>query len=396
MEMSTKRCRLAVVLMSCAAAISLQFSGSTASAAGLGQLVHKKNSLYHRILVYRRGSVVTLRFGSSNRMLVESQVDLRNLRRHLLEYTTLTFAGLLYKPEPERMLVVGLGGGVIPREMHFHFPELEIDVAEIDPEIPSIAERFFAFREDERLKVHVDDGRMFVKKQLRRKPVPKYDYVVLDAFNGGYIPFHLMTKEFLEEVKGVLADDGVVVANVFYSNRLFDAELRTFLAVFGRCQAYFGSRSTNAILVALGPSAPTLTADEAMERAKELRRKHNFAFDLRVVADRLRPDTRPDSRAEVLTDDRAPVNWLRDQETGRRPTASGDTKQEDSPGGATPTGGEDDAERAARRLWVLGEGYLKNNTPAGARRTFEELITEHPDTDYARKAEERLSQLEDE
>jgi len=394
--MRTKTLTAVAVLVACAAAVSPGLSRSEAWAATFGELVHRKNSLYHRIFVYRRGSVVTLRFGRSNRMLVESRVDLADLRRHMLEYTTLTFAGLFYKPDPERMLMLGLGGGVIPREMRRCFPELEIDVAEIDPEIPAIAQRFFAFREDEKLKVHVDDGRMFVKKQLRREPVPRYDYVVLDAFSGDYIPFHLMTKEFLEQVKGVLADDGVVVANVFYSNRLFDAELRTFIKVFGRCQVYFGVRSTNAILVALGPSAPTLTREQARERAAQLRRKHDLAFDLREVADRLRPDAQPDARAEVLTDDRAPVNWLREQETGRTPAAPGDTRQEDSPGGATATAEAHDAQRAARRLWLLGESYLKNDAPAGARRTFERLIAQYPSTDYAKRAEARLKELEGE
>ena len=122
-----------------------------------------------------------------------------------------------------------------------------------------------------------------------------------------------MTKEFLEEVKGVLAEDGVVVANVVYTNRLFDAELKTFLAAFGRCQVFLGAYSTNAILVAPGQIGPTLTRREAVGRAKLLQRKHRLAFSLPNITMRLRPNTRPDSRAKVLTDDRAPVNWLRTQ-----------------------------------------------------------------------------------
>jgi len=292
---------------------------SVVVARGFGRLIHKKNSLYHRIFVYRSGSVVTLQFGKRRLVQVQSQVNLNNLRKHMLEYTRLAFCGLLYAPEPKKMLVLGLGGGVIPREMHHYLPALEIDVVEIDPEIPLIAKRFFGFRQDDKLRVHIADGRMFIKKQLRRDPVPKYDIVILDAFNSDYIPFHLMTKEFLEEVKGVLAEDGVVIANVFYSNRLFDAELKTFLAVFGRCQVFFGAYSTNAMLVAPGPTGPTLTVKEAVGRARMLQRKHRPGFDVLTVAKQLRPDTRPDSRAKVLTDDRAPVNWLRTQERKKSP-----------------------------------------------------------------------------
>jgi len=312
--MENKMRKALLILMFCVAAFWQLLFVSVAAAPGLGRLIHKKDSLYHRIFVYQSGPIVTLQFGRQRFVPMQSQVNLSNLRHHMLEYTMLTFCGLLYAPEPERMLVLGLGGGVIPREMHHYFPALEVHVVEIDPAIPLIARRFFGFREDDKLRVHIADGRMFIKKQLRRDPVPKYDLIILDAFNSDYIPFHLMTKEFLEEVKGVLAEDGVVIANVFYSNRLFDAELKTFLAVFGRCQVFFGAHSTNAMLVAPGRTGPTLTVKEAVRRAKILQRKHRLAFDVLTVAKRLRPNTRPDSRAEVLTDDLAPVNWLRKQE----------------------------------------------------------------------------------
>ena len=316
--MGNKMRKAVLISMFCVASFwqLLFISVAVANLSSPGRLIHQKNSLYHRILVYQRGSVVTLRFGKQPAVQMQSQVNLRNLRQHMLEYTEMAFCGLLYRPEPERILVLGLGGGVIAREMRHYFPELEIDVVEIDPEIQIIAKQFFSFHEDNNLRVHIADGRMFIKKRLRLDPTPKYDIVILDAFNSDYIPFHLMTKEFLEEVKGVLADDGVVIANVFYNNRLFDAEFKTFLAVFERCQVFLGDYSTNTMLVSPGPTAPTLTRKEAIGRAKLLQHKHKLAFSLPKIAMRLRPNTRPNSQAKMLTDDRAPVNWLRSK---RRP-----------------------------------------------------------------------------
>ncbi len=307
--------KTAVILMFCIALFCqvLFVSAANVRVSRIGKLVHQKNSLYHRIMVYRRGSIRTLRFGKQPDVQMQSQIDVKSLRKHMLEYSTMTFCSLLYNAEPKKVLVLGLGGGVIPREMRHYFPEVEIDVVEIDPEIQIIAKQFFKFREDNKLKVHIADGRMFIKKQLRLDPAPKYDIVILDAFNSDYIPFHLMTKEFLEEIQGVLADDGVVVANVFYNNYLFDAELATFLAVFERCQVFWGDESTNAMLVSPGPAGPMLSRKEAVGRAKLVRRKHRLAFSLPKVAMRLRPDTRPDPHAKVLTDDRAPVNWLRNK-----------------------------------------------------------------------------------
>ncbi len=317
--MKNRMRKVILTLVFCITAFWQLSSVSAASVPGLGQLIHQKNSLYHRIFVYKSGSVVSLKFDKRSAVQMQSQVNLSNLPEQKLEYTKLTFCGLLYKAQPQKMLVLGLGGGVIPREMHYYFPALDIDVAEIDPEIPPIAKQFFGFRDDDKLRVHISDGRVFIKQQLRRDPVTKYDIIILDAFNGEYIPFHLMTKEFLEELKGVLAEDGVVIANVFYDNRLFDAELKTFLTVFGRCQVFLGANSGNAMLAAPGPTAPMLTFKEAVDRASVLQRQHGFAFDMPTVARRLRPDILPDQRVKVLTDDRAPVNWLRTQKKRKLP-----------------------------------------------------------------------------
>ncbi len=305
--------RLFGVLL-CIVIVSALIAGNKAdSAARKRTRIYLKNSLYHQIIVYKEGPIVTLRFGRGRSTGKQSEIDLRDLRRHCLEYTQLAFCGLLYNPEADRILVVGLGGGVIPRDMHHYLPEVEIDVVELDAEIPKVAEKYFKFQKDEKLRVHVSDGRMFVRKLLREGAKTKYDIVILDAFSSEYIPFHLMTKEFLEELQGVLEDDGVVVANVFYANRLFNAELNTYLAVYGRCQGFFGARSGNALLVALGPEVELLSERAAAERAAALQRKHKFAFDLRKVAGRLRPQLRRDPQTMVLTDDRAPVNWLRTQ-----------------------------------------------------------------------------------
>jgi spermidine synthase len=304
----------AILGIACALVV-LQQTSVFAFNPNFGEVVHEKNSLYTSIFVYQSGSMATLQFGKRQASTVQSQVDVENPRVHLLEYSEMTFCSLLYNPEPKKLLVIGLGGGVIPREMRHYFPEMEIDVAEIDKEIQPIATTYFGFKTDEKLKVHEMDGRVFVKRQLKVDPVPKYDLIVLDAFNGDYIPFHLMTKEFLEELKGVLSDKGVVVANVFYSNRLFDAEFKTFVEVFGRSQVFYGVNSGNAMVVSPAPDVPLLTASDAVSKAREVQEKLGLSFDYARIARMLDPDAKPDAGAKTLTDDQAPVNVLRSQET---------------------------------------------------------------------------------
>ena len=271
------------------------------------RLIYSKDSPYNRILVYEEGLIRTLRLGAGPGARKQSSIDVTDLGRHLLEYTQLTFAGLLVNKNPRKVLVIGLGGGVIPREMHGYFPEVEIDVAEIDSEVVEVAKRFFFFQPDERLRVHVSDGRVFVRQQASRNPAPAYDMVILDAFNNEYVPFHMATREFFDEVAAVLDPKGVVVANVFCRNQLFNAQVQAFWEVYGRCYVFFGRHVTNAIVVCPGPYVPDLDPEVARERAGLLQRKHGFSFNLNTVARQFKPRFRPKRSAKVLTDDHTPV-----------------------------------------------------------------------------------------
>jgi len=274
------------------------------------RLIYSKDSPYNRILVYEEGFVRTLRLGAGSSARKQSSIDIKDLKRLLLEYTRLAFAGLLLNKNPRKLLIIGLGGGVIPREMHGYFPEAEIDVAEIDLEVVEVAKRFFFFQPDERLRVYVSDGRVFVRRQAAMKPRPAYDMVILDAFNNEYIPSHMATREFLQQVAAILHPKGVVVANVFRGNQLFDPQLQTFLAVYGLCYVFFGRYATNAMLVSPGPDLSDLELDVALERADLLQRRYEFSFNLNTVARQFQPRFRPKPGAQVLTDDHTPVNVL--------------------------------------------------------------------------------------
>ena len=91
---------------------------------------------------------MTLKFGMRNNILAQSQMDIQRPRRHMLEYTPMIFCGLLNNSDPNRILVLGLGGGVIPREMRHYYPDADIDVVEIDGEILNVAKEYFIFKED--------------------------------------------------------------------------------------------------------------------------------------------------------------------------------------------------------------------------------------------------------
>src|SRR5205823_8355450 len=90
---------------------------------------------------------------------------------------------------------------------------------------------------------------------------PNYDVVMLDAFENDYIPEHMLTREFLEEVKSVMAPNGVIVANTFSDSALYDHESVTYRAVFG---SFFNLKLGNRII--LGRASGVSADDLALAR----------------------------------------------------------------------------------------------------------------------------------
>jgi predicted membrane-bound spermidine synthase len=110
--------------------------------------------------------------------------------------------------KPENILVIGGGAFSMPEWLARQYPSAQIDVVEIDGELPKIAEEYFDFEHLENIEIFIEDARTFVAKSDKR-----YDAVLLDAFGDGFIPWQLMTGEFGRDLSRTVADDGVLIAN---------------------------------------------------------------------------------------------------------------------------------------------------------------------------------------
>lgn len=273
-------------------------------------IIHEERSLYRNILVRDQGSERCLLFTIKRADRNQTCMDLQNPDRLIFPYARMMLAGLLVTPQPERILMVGLGGGTLPRVFDHLYPEAVQDLIEIDPAVVRVAREFFAFEELGAMTVHVRDARVFVKRALVNGET--YDYIMLDAFTGDYIPEHLLTEEFLTEVRGILAPGGVVVANTFMSSGLYDHESATYAAVFDTVAELRLPVTLNRILVATDAPWPeqSLLVERAEQMAPALRR---FRVDMTTLARRLDPAYRFDRDARVLTDQYSPANLLRSE-----------------------------------------------------------------------------------
>jgi len=119
----------------------------------------------------------------------------------------------LLRPSPPRewlreALIVGLGAGTAAKQITQAYGPLPIDGVEIDPDVVALGRRHFAMNEPN-LRVHVTDGRAFLGASARR-----YDWVIVDAYQGSDIPFHLVTAEFFRQIRDHLRPGGVLAINI--------------------------------------------------------------------------------------------------------------------------------------------------------------------------------------
>ena len=277
---------------------------------GEAEVIHSERSLYRNILVEDLGDLRCLKFNEKRSTSSQSCFLKSNPQSLVFNYTKLLFSALLVNDSPKRILIIGLGGGTMSNTLHQIFPEAHITNVEIDPAVIKVARDYFSFFENERITASAQDGRIFVKRATIKKQ--QYDLIILDAFNGDYIPEHLMTKEFLQETKQLLSENGVLAANTFSASDLYNFESATYKAVFGDFFNVRNNNNSNRIILASNKPLPH--DDVIAERAKALEAKLKvFDVNINAMSRKITSTATTQDWPEgtrLLTDQYSPANLL--------------------------------------------------------------------------------------
>ncbi len=208
----------------------------------------------------------------------------------------------LFKPDVKKSLMIGGAGYSFPKDYLMKYPNAEIKVVEIDPQMTEIAREFFRLKDNPRLKITHQDGRVF----LNQAESNQYDAVLMDAFGSLFsVPFQLTTLEAAQHINRVLKEDGVVIFNLGGAikgdaARFLQAELNTYRQVFPKVYLfkinadYTDEQLQNLIIVACKVKTAAIVASDDVEISNML--KHLYVEDI-------------NSDIEVLTDDLAPVEY---------------------------------------------------------------------------------------
>lgn len=264
-------------------------------------VIEKVESEYNNIFVIKQGQLLYMNFGYRGSQYVESVYDMLDPAALTVRYTRYMTLAAAYVPKLERAAFVGLGGGRTASYLVNSFPQLRMDVAELDSEVIRLATKYFGVQETDRLKIHPQDGRIFL---VRSKAT--YDAVFLDAYRGPFVPFHLLTKEYFELIKKRLSPGGVVAQNVEPTTMVLDSAIKTIGTVFRNVDTY--EAGGNVVIIAY--DGERLPPERLRERAAALSAQHKLRYPLPELF-RAGTSIPLRSDAQLLTDDFAPVEMLK-------------------------------------------------------------------------------------
>ncbi|MGH7972018.1 MAG: spermidine synthase, partial [Limisphaerales bacterium] len=214
---------------------------------GEARTVFETTSPYHHIRVVEENGLRVLYFDDSP----QTSMSIADPSRGHFEYTEYFHMPWLWNTNISSVLLIGLGGASAQRSFAHYYPRVKVETVEIDPSVVRVAEALFGYAESDSQKLHVEDGRMFL-----RRSTGHYDLLLLDAYvQGRYgpsIPQHLATKEFFELARDHLTTNGVVAYNVIGTLTSWHAEIvgsmyRTLKSVFPQVYLFPAQTSQNIV-----------------------------------------------------------------------------------------------------------------------------------------------------
>src|SRR3954464_9059620 len=264
-----------------------------------GRLAHIETE-YNDIFITKHGPELVMSFQLKGYDYTESIANLTDPDDLPVRYTQLMTVGVLYPRQPNRILMLGMGGGSISSYLGRYLPDAQIDTIEVDPGVIGAAKKYFGVKETPRVRYLEGDGRVFLNRNAAT-----YDLILVDAFHGGYVPFHLLTKEFYTLLKQRLAPGGAVALNVHDGTKLYASTLLTLRRVFPSVHLY-PTRQGETITAATAEPAPDESTLAA--RATTMQEKFGFRFRLPELLTNRNDKAGTSQTGELLTDDFAPVN----------------------------------------------------------------------------------------
>lgn len=234
--------------------------------------------LRRKPFVYRRRGTLSLHF---NLWATQSEMRCHAPNELIAPYTRTMMGFLLFKPQPQKIVMIGLGGGSLAKYCYAKLPEASIVVAEINPEVMTLRDLFRIPRNEERFQVLCEDGAALVGRLSNC-----VDVLLVDGFDLHGQAAQLCTQRFYEECYRSLTPEGLIVINLSIDDPNLDQSHARVRRCFANSVLVESSDGTNKVVFAGKGAAFDLPHEQLRTRLGGLERHH--PVDLRETFERIR------------------------------------------------------------------------------------------------------------
>ncbi|MEK7564563.1 MAG: fused MFS/spermidine synthase [Patescibacteria group bacterium] len=264
-------------------------------------LFNKETNYYNAKVVDTYSST----YGSSRVLLLDFSAQSYEFQAPTEIYTD-TYPLFSYlKKEINDILVIGAGAYIIPKHLVKYYPKSKVLVAELDPEVVNIGNNFFDLKKYN-IETTIGDAKIVLKKSPQ-----KYDVIFSDAYTSFIsVPWYLLTKEWNDEIKQKLNNDGIYAINLIGSlsgnkSEFIKSTLKTFQLSFPSSYVFAMGDNTeniqNIILVGIKGKLPM----------SEKKLYEKLLLDKSFLAKKLvKNEPLNNSRYTILTNNFAPTEKL--------------------------------------------------------------------------------------
>ena len=238
----------------------------------ISRAVHKSMTGEESVDVSEMDGVRSLYLGSET---VQSAMRVKAPYELELAYSRGMMMFLLFMKQPKDLLMVGLGGGSIPKYIHHFLPEMQTRVVEINPRIIQVARSHFYLPDDDgRLEVIEGDGVVYLQENGATA-----DVLLLDIFDSQGVPPEMYNQAFFDTCEASLRLDGMMAVNLWGSDKNFDIYLQRIEQSFhGRVLVLRTGRPGNIVVFGFKRPPRDLRWSTLRVRAKALQEHHKIEF----------------------------------------------------------------------------------------------------------------------
>lgn len=235
--------------------------------------IHRSVSDDSSVDVSESNGVRSLHLGNST---VQSSMRINDPYALELAYTRGMMMFLLFAPNVRHLLMIGLGGGSVPKYIHRYLAQVEMmRVIEINPRVIQIARSHFEVPDnDSRLEILEGDGAQYIREHAEAVQV-----LMMDAYDTNGLPAELCSQDFFDHCARALTNDGILIVNLWGSDRNFEMYLQRIEQAFdGRVLILPTGRPGNILVFAFARAPAELRWAELRERARKLEQTHKIEF----------------------------------------------------------------------------------------------------------------------